>query len=101
MDRDRGQAGSLDDAAAGDAERTGQGGRPDGKRSPGRHEGFVEEAFKAAVGQWGLRPKDFWRLTPREVWWLAEAKRPPKMYGSLTESEVRDLYEATYGRPEA
>jgi hypothetical protein len=33
------------------------------------------------------------------VWWLIEAKRPPKMYGSLTESEVRDLYYATFGSP--
>lgn len=26
-----------------------------------------------------------------------EAKRPVKMYGKLTESEVRELYEDTYG----
>jgi hypothetical protein len=47
-----------------------------------------------------MRPKDFWRLTPTEFWWLVDAKRPVKMYGSMTEFEVAQIYEDTYGEPE-
>lgn len=36
-------------------------------------------------------------MTPDEFWWLAEAHKPPKMYGSMTESEVADIYEEAYG----
>lgn len=32
-------------------------------------------------------------MHPAELWWLIEAKRPPKMYGSMTENEVASLYE--------
>lgn len=44
-----------------------------------------------AVGVWGMRPKEFWRLHPTEFWWLVEAKRPPTMYGDLTEDDAADL----------
>lgn len=50
-----------------------------------------------AVGQWGMRPKDFWRLTAREWWWLHDARKAGRMYGSLTEAEVKELYDSTYG----
>jgi hypothetical protein len=36
-------------------------------------------------------------MTPRELWWLFEAKKPVKMYGKMTEDEVRQIYEETYG----
>ena len=36
-------------------------------------------------------------MSPREMWWLMEAKIPPKMYGSLSEAEISDLYDRTYG----
>ena len=36
-------------------------------------------------------------MTPRELWWFIEAKTPAKMYGSMTEAEVRQIYEETYG----
>lgn len=49
------------------------------------------------VGNWGMRPKDFWKLTPVELMWLIEAKRPVKMYGKLTEDEVAELYQYAYG----
>jgi hypothetical protein len=44
-----------------------------------------------------MKPRDFWALHPLEFHWIAEARRVPKMYGALTESEVADLYESTYG----
>lgn len=47
-----------------------------------------------------MRPKDFWRLHPIEWWWIAEAKKPPKMYGRMTESEVAELYRDTFGDEE-
>lgn len=31
-------------------------------------------------------------MHPTEFWWLADAKRPPKMYGRLTEAEVEEIY---------
>jgi hypothetical protein len=36
-------------------------------------------------------------MSPRELWWLLDAKRPPAMVGSLTEAEALELYEMTYG----
>lgn len=39
-----------------------------------------------------MRPKDFWALHPVEFWWLVEARRKEKMYGSLTETEVAELH---------
>jgi hypothetical protein len=36
-------------------------------------------------------------MTPRELWWLFEAKKPPTMYGKMSEDEVRQIYEETYG----
>lgn len=44
-----------------------------------------------------MRPKDFWRLTPTEFWWLVEANKPVKMYGKMTEYEVKAIYEEAYG----
>jgi hypothetical protein len=44
-----------------------------------------------------MRPKDFWRMHPQEFWWLLEVKQPPKMYGSMTEAEVAELYEFAFG----
>lgn len=40
-----------------------------------------------------MPPEQFWRLHPLEFWWIADARRPPKMYGHLTEDEMADLYE--------
>lgn len=36
-------------------------------------------------------------MTPTEYWWLAEANKPKRMYGDMTEDEVRQIYEETYG----
>jgi len=47
-----------------------------------------------------MRPKDFWRLTPAEFWWLLDAKKPVKMYGKMTEYEVAAIYAETYGSGE-
>lgn len=47
-----------------------------------------------------MRPKDFWRLTPAEFWWLADARKPVKMYGSMTEAEVEYIYNRAYGAAE-
>lgn len=40
-----------------------------------------------------MAPEQFWRLTPLEFWWIADARRPKKMYGNMTEDEVAELYE--------
>jgi hypothetical protein len=32
-------------------------------------------------------------MTPTEIFWLIEAKQPPKMYGKMTEDEVAELYD--------
>jgi hypothetical protein len=37
-------------------------------------------------------------MQPQELWWLLEAKSPPVMVGSLTESEATELYELIDGR---
>ena len=47
-----------------------------------------------------MRPRDFWRLTPAEFWWLIDAKKPVKMYGKMSEAEVAQIYQETYGEPE-
>ncbi len=47
---------------------------------------------------WGLRPVEFWSLAPIEFWWMVEARTPVKMYGSMTEAEVDELYQATFDR---
>lgn len=44
-----------------------------------------------------MKPAEFWSLHPREFWWIAEARKPVKMYGSMTEAEVSSIYEETYG----
>jgi len=46
---------------------------------------------------WGMRPKDFWSLTPDEFWWHVELRKPVKMYGKMTEQEVEQIYKEAYG----
>lgn len=36
-------------------------------------------------------------MTPLEVHWLIEARVPPKTYAGMTEWEVAELYEETFG----
>ena len=43
------------------------------------------------MGQGWVTPEQFWKMHPQEVWWLIDAKRPPKRYGHLVESEMNDL----------
>lgn len=44
-----------------------------------------------------MTPAEFWRLHPIEFYWLADMNRPKRMYGQMTEDEVRQIYEETYG----
>lgn len=39
-------------------------------------------------------------MHPREFWWLAEARKPVRMYGSMREDEVAAIYAETYGEGE-
>jgi len=32
-------------------------------------------------------------MHPTDLFWLIDAKRPPKMYGSLTEDDVAEIHE--------
>jgi len=29
-----------------------------------------------AINQFGIAPSEFWKLSPQEFWWIAEAKCP-------------------------
>lgn len=42
---------------------------------------------------WGIQPSEFWRMTPDEWWLVYDAKIGEPKYGSMTESEVEELYE--------
>lgn len=44
-----------------------------------------------AVGHWGIQPREFWDMCPDEFWLIHAAKKPPKMYGRLSEDEVERL----------
>lgn len=35
-------------------------------------------------------------MHPQEYYWLAEAMKPPKMYGDMTEAEVDEIYREAY-----
>lgn len=37
-------------------------------------------------------------MTITEMWWYIEARRPVRMYGDMTEHEVKAIYEETYGK---
>jgi hypothetical protein len=39
-------------------------------------------------------------MSPCELWWHIEACQPVKMYGRMSEDEVREIYENTYGPSE-
>lgn len=40
-----------------------------------------------------MTPEQFWRLHPLEFWWIVDARKPPKRYGSLSENDVAELHE--------
>jgi hypothetical protein len=44
-----------------------------------------------AVGNWEIAPSEFWLMCPVEFWLVYAAKKPPKMYGRLSEDEVERL----------
>lgn len=46
-----------------------------------------------AVGLWGIQPSEFWKMTMAEWWWVYDSKVGEPKYGSLTQSEVEELYE--------
>lgn len=45
-----------------------------------------------------MSPRDFWALHPAELLWLMDTWKPKKTYGSMTEDEVRQIYEETWGK---
>lgn len=63
----------------------------------------MRDAYGAAVGSWGISPRDFWSLHPDEFWWISAAKKPVKTYGKMTEAEVEEIYEdeLEHHKPEA
>ena len=44
------------------------------------------------VGQFGVSPSEFWRMTPGEVWLIIETKRS-KMVGGLREDDYERICE--------
>jgi len=53
---------------------------------------LVKAWYSIFVGVWGYQPKDFWKLTPAELWWLVEIKMPEQA-PQLSESDWDELYE--------
>jgi hypothetical protein len=51
-------------------------------------------SVKAAVGQKWVTPDECWALQ-----WLAEAHKPVKMYGQMSEDEVADIYREAQQQP--
>lgn len=53
--------------------------------------------------RWGYAPPDFWRIHPREFWWIVEEKReyadktPSADYAGMSRAEVEAIYRETYG----
>lgn len=50
----------------------------------------IDDMFRAAVGVWGIQPDAFWRMTPREFWWLYDARRPPPARIGTSSYTVKD-----------
>jgi hypothetical protein len=40
-----------------------------------------------------VQPSEFWAMTIREWWWLADVRAPSQKYGDLSGSDAKDLYE--------
>ena len=40
-----------------------------------------------------MTPEQFWRLHPLEFWWMADARRPVRRFGRMTESEAAEIYD--------
>jgi hypothetical protein len=45
------------------------------------------------VGNYGIAPSEYWRMTPSEVFLLMEAKTPEQRFGNVTESQLESLFE--------
>lgn len=39
------------------------------------------------MGQGWVRPAEFWRLPPGEVWWILDAHLPPEAETPVTQNE--------------
>jgi hypothetical protein len=44
-----------------------------------------------AVKGLGIAPSEFWKMRPRDFWWLVEAERPPKKKSQLTRADAKGL----------
>ena len=53
---------------------------------------MIEAWYKVAVGLWGVSPSDFWKMSPLELWWLADAKNPNKKDDEKETQKYDDLY---------
>lgn len=38
----------------------------------------MQSWYLVFVGTFGYTPSEFWKLAPGELWWVLEAKLPPK-----------------------
>ena len=58
---------------------------------------LVADAYRVAVGAWGIQPSEFWAMDCEEWWWLYDVKRsrdPAIDYaGGLSQDDVDDLIE--------
>jgi hypothetical protein len=36
-------------------------------------------------------------MTPKQLHWVYEARKPQRMFGSMSEDEIREQYRLTYG----
>lgn len=47
-----------------------------------------------------MKPKEFWAMQPQEFWWRLAQMKSQRMYGNMTESTVKEIYEEAYGPAE-
>src|SRR5581483_11708521 len=52
---------------------------------------LVASLYKLAVGQEWVTRSEFWAMSPVELWWLVDAKKP--RIGEFTHDEAEALYQ--------
>lgn len=47
--------------------------------------------YKLVVGEYGISPADYWKMTPKEVWTIVEHKRPKVINGVHEDARNRAI----------
>ena len=51
----------------------------------------MKSLYALCVGEGWVSTADFWQLTPGEVWWLIEAKKPKTGMGENVRQELLEM----------